>query len=115
MPFATATNRTFSELGTGSIGLATAVAAHAYGLSSAAVASRARGDSKVSRARQVAMYLAYVVLDLTTRQIAKAFRRDHSTVSHACRLIEEAREDPNIDRTMDWLETLLRRSAGMAA
>jgi chromosomal replication initiation ATPase DnaA len=61
------------------------------------------------------MYLAYVVLDLTTRQIAKAFRRDHSTVSHACRLIEEAREDPNIDRTMDWLETLLRRSAGMAA
>lgn len=99
----------------GGVGLATAVAAHAYGLPAAAIAGKERGDSRVSRARQVAMYLSYAVFDLTMRQVAKAFGRDHSTVSYACREIEDARLDPNIDRTMDWLEMLLRRSAGMAA
>jgi len=107
--------RTFQEPSAGDVGLAATVAAHAYGLPAAALAGAGRGDSRVSRARQVAMYLAHGVLEMTIGQIARAFGRDRSTVSHACRCIEDAREDPNIDRTMDWLETLLRRSAGMAA
>jgi hypothetical protein len=36
-------------------------------------------------------------------------------VVHACRRVEEAREDPGFDRTVEWLETLVRRAAGAPA
>ena len=46
---------------------------------------------KVSRARQLAMYLTRELTDLSLPEIARAFnRRDHTTVMHAIRRVEEA-------------------------
>jgi chromosomal replication initiation ATPase DnaA len=94
------------------IGLAQAVAAHAYGLSLAELGSRRR---IAARARQVAMYLAHVGLRLGLRETGRGFGRNHMAVVHACRRVEEAREDPGFDRTVEWLETLVRRAAGAPA
>ena len=85
------------------------MAAHAYGLSLKELASRNR---VADEARQVAMYLARVGLRLGLRETARGFGRNHKAVTHACRRVEEAREDPAFDRTVEWLETTLRRAAG---
>jgi chromosomal replication initiation ATPase DnaA len=98
------------------LGVAQAVAAHATGVSFEAVAQNGEvSDPKIVRARQLAMYLARMVLKLGLRDTARAFQRAHPTVAHACRRIEEAREDPVFDRTVEWLEMLVRRAAGVAA
>jgi chromosomal replication initiation ATPase DnaA len=96
----------------GAIGLAQAVAAHAYGLSLTELSDRTRNSG---RARQVAMYLARVSLKLGLRETARGFRRNHRAVAHAYRRVEDAREDPAFDRTVEWLEALVRRTAGVAA
>jgi chromosomal replication initiation ATPase DnaA len=95
-----------------SIGLAQAVAAHAYGLTLRQLTAQPANPA-TTRPRQVAMYLARVALRLGSREIGRAFGRDHKAVLHACRRIEAAREDPAFDRTVEWLESFLRRAAGM--
>jgi chromosomal replication initiator protein len=45
-------------------------------------------------ARQVAMYLSRELTDLSLQQIGVAFnKKDHTTVLHACRKIEEIMKD----------------------
>jgi chromosomal replication initiation ATPase DnaA len=88
------------------------VAAHAYGLTLQELGS---GKRIAARARQVAMYLSHVVLHLGLRETGRGFGRNHMAVAHACRRVEEAREDPAFDRTVEWLETLVRRAAGAPA
>jgi len=52
----------------------------------------------VSRVRQIAMYVAHVVLRLTMSEVGRGFGRDRTTVMHACHLIEDMRDDPEFDR-----------------
>lgn len=66
-----------------------------------------RGRASAS-ARALAMYLAHVGLGTPVGQVARAFRRHRSTVAHACRLIEEHREEPGCDRRIATLERRLR-------
>lgn len=68
-------------------------------------ASRARAE--VAFARQVAMYLAHVVYSLSYNDIAVLFCRERSTVSHACALVEDARDDQALDERLDKLEQRL--------
>ena len=96
------------------IGMAQAVAAHAYGVRLDELFRR-KGDDTVRRARHVAMYLAHIVLRLGQRECGRGFYCDHRVVAYACRHVEEAREDPAFDRTLQWLESLVRRAAGAAA
>ncbi len=63
-----------------------------------------RGEAPVARSRQFSMYLAHVVCGLNFTQIGLVFARDRTTVSHACRLIEDRRDDPFVDRALDCLE-----------
>src|ERR1051326_6331370 len=93
----------------GEIGLAQAVAAHAFGLALPDLETRSR---TADRARQLAMYLARMALRLGVRETARGFGRHHRVVLQACRRIEEAREDPTFDRTVEWLEAVVRRAAG---
>lgn len=95
------------------VGVAQAVAAHSFGIPLDAIIASETGSDQAVKARQVAMYLSRTVLKLGAREIARAFRRTHPAVLHACRRIEEAREDPAFDRTVEWLESFLRRAAGM--
>lgn len=55
-------------------------------------------------ARQVAMYLAREVTDLSLKEIGEAFRRHHSTVAHAVIRVEhERKNNPGLARIVERL------------
>ena len=66
-----------------------------------------RGPANVAQARQVAMYLAHVGLGLNLTQVGRVFGRDRTTVSHACGVVEDRRDDPNFDRALELLEWVI--------
>lgn len=72
--------------------------------------SRCRADT--ARARQLAMYLAHVVQGISLTAIGAAFGRDRTTVSYACGLIEDLRDDAVFDAELDRLEALLNADRG---
>src|SRR5665811_1410920 len=55
-------------------------------------------------ARQVAMYLAHVVCGLSLTEVGALFARDRTTVAHACEVVEDRRDDPQLDGRLDQLE-----------
>jgi chromosomal replication initiation ATPase DnaA len=67
-----------------------------------------RGRSRVAFARQVAMYLAHVTFGLTLTTVGREFGRDRTTVAHACALVEDARDNPEFDRTLEILEAIAK-------
>jgi len=91
--------------------LATAIAAAGAGLGVERIVGRQRSTARVALARQLAMYLAHVGLGLPQSGVAEAFGRDRSTVAHACRRIEDLRDDPAFDRQVAQMEASLRWAA----
>lgn len=85
----------------------TAVAA-TFAVPLAQMRDRKRGAASVAFARQSAMYLAHVSLGLNLTEVARRFGRDRTTAAHACRLVEERRDDPAIDALLTVLETTCR-------
>ncbi len=81
-------------------GMVTALVAYALEIPLEEVQAPGRGTAEAAFARQVAMYLTHVALELSLARIAVAFSRDRSTVSHACHLIEDRRDDTRFD---DWI------------
>ena len=55
-------------------------------------------------ARQSAMYLAHVAMGLSFCAVGRIFHRHRTTAAHACLLVEQRRDDPDIDRLLDMLE-----------
>jgi hypothetical protein len=47
--------------------------------------------------RQISMYVCHVVLQVSLTDIGYAFGRDRTTVSHACNVVEDRRDDPAFD------------------
>jgi chromosomal replication initiation ATPase DnaA len=74
-----------------------------------------RRRAAVATARQTAMYVARVALGLSYRDVAAGFGRDPRTVVHACRRIEDRREDPRLDAVLAGLETACASLAQPAA
>lgn len=54
--------------------------------------------------RQIAMYVSHVVLSVPYPTIAMAFGRDRSTVTHACSVVEDRRDDQGYDRFVERCE-----------
>jgi chromosomal replication initiation ATPase DnaA len=90
-----------------------ALVARAKNVSSQAITSRRRNLLPIARARQLAMYLSHVVLGRTLADIGEVFGRDRTTVSYACALIEDMRDDPQFDDEVSGLEQQIE--AGLAA
>lgn len=63
-----------------------------------------RGAAPVAFARQCAFYLAHVVLGLSLTDAGCLFGRDRTTASHACRVVEDRRDDPDLDAKLDLIE-----------
>jgi len=95
--------------------IAQAMVAQIYGVNVKAMRSRRRSNPRTALARQIAMYLSHIVLQMTFAQIGMAFGRNRSTACHAMHHVENLRDDPELDRTLVQLETLLRQAAGGAA
>lgn len=66
-----------------------------------------RGEADVAQARQLAMYLMHVVLGRVYLDVGRFFGRDRTTVSYACALIEDLRDDPQFDAEVSRLERRL--------
>jgi hypothetical protein len=75
------------------------------------ICGKERGKARVSAARQAAIYLAHVGGGLPQRSVARLFRRDRTTVAHACAATEDRRDDPCFDLTLAWLEFAMKCSA----
>jgi len=59
-------------------------------------------------ARQVAMYLAHVACGYSLTEVGILFERDRTTAAYACRKIEDCRDDPDLDFSLDCLESAVR-------
>jgi Bacterial dnaA protein helix-turn-helix len=85
-----------------------AAALTSFPVSHGALFWQSRGKAETSFARQVAMYLAHVSLGLNFTRVGVIFDRDRTTASHACCVVEDARDDKIIDRTIEMLEAASR-------
>jgi chromosomal replication initiation ATPase DnaA len=66
--------------------------------------SRTRRNASAALARQVAMYVCHVSLGLSFSDVGALFGRDRTTASHACKVIEERRDDRGFDEFMKRVE-----------
>ncbi|CDP51590.1 DNA-binding protein [Devosia sp. DBB001] len=73
---------------------------------------RTRSTAGVAEARQLAMYLMHVVLQRRMAEVGAFFGRDRTTVSHACRVIEDRREDPVFEADVARLEAAIGEIVG---
>jgi hypothetical protein len=89
--------------------VAEGLTASTFGVKLADVRCAGRGSAAAALARQAAMYLAHVHLGIRLSEVARHFRRDRTTVAHACARIEERRDEPKFERILDCLEAALER------
>ncbi|PHS27813.1 MAG: chromosomal replication initiator DnaA [Robiginitomaculum sp.] len=94
--------------------LARTLVAYAFGVAEADMDALTRRNARVAFGRQIAMYLAHISFELSLSRVAMAFGRDRTTVSHACHLVEDRRDDPEFDAKLEDLESLLRAAPAPA-
>jgi hypothetical protein len=78
--------------------------AQVFGVQHAELFRATRGKAPVALARQVAMYLTHGACGLSFTDVGLVFGRDRTTVAHACRVVEDRRDDPVFDRALELLE-----------
>lgn len=82
------------------------IAAALFNVSGRELRNLKRSSTAVTRVRQVAMYVAHVSLGLTMGDVGKGFGRDRTTVSYACHMVEDLRDDPEFDRIVATIERI---------
>lgn len=82
----------------------------ATGVPAAQIRSETRNNARAARARQIAMYLAYVSFQWPLVRIGAAFGRDRTTAGYACRLVEDLRDDRAFDSRLERLEVCLKNA-----
>lgn len=82
-----------------------------YGFTEEQLKSPQRGKN-ITQARQMAMYLVRDLTKMSFPEIAKLFSRDHSTVQHSVRKIEDAliEQDPQITQTVENIIASIQNS-----
>lgn len=95
--------------------MVTACVAFDFGLEAAALEGLSRGSQRTAFARQIAMYLAHIGFGLSFEAIGRVVGRDRTTVAHACRVVEDARDDIWFDCRVATLELICRSAVGGAA
>ncbi len=77
--------------------------ADVFGVMPDELARASRGRARAAFARQVAMYVTHISCGLSMQEVGILFARDRTTVRHACRLVEDRRDDPVLDRAVELL------------
>lgn len=95
--------------------LAASIASYAVGVPQQDIVDDVRGRANTAFARQVAMYLCHVGVELSLARVAAAFGRDRSTVAHACHAIEDRRDEGQFDLWIGALEAMMRKTPLPAA
>jgi chromosomal replication initiation ATPase DnaA len=88
------------------------LAAAFYGVCGKELRQPGRSRTEIARIRQIAMYVAHTVLDMSMAEVGRGFGRDRTTVLHAVHLVEDLRDDPEFEailaRTEHIAKTVLR-------
>ncbi len=71
------------------------------------LAAKTRRTAPVAFARQIAMYCAHVTFGWSLTEAGEIFERDRTTAAHACRVVEDRRDDERIDAIVDIVENVL--------
>ena len=71
-----------------------------------------RRSPRAAFARQVAMYLTHVVCGLSMTEVGALFSRDRTTVAQACEVVEDRRDDPELDSRVERLECAIAAVIG---
>jgi chromosomal replication initiation ATPase DnaA len=66
-----------------------------------------RCSAEVAEARQLAMYLMHVILRRTYVEVGAYFRRDRTTVAHACARVEDHRDSSQFEAFVAHIEAAL--------
>lgn len=83
------------------------MAASAFELTSERLLRVDRGNARATRARQISIYLMHTVLSFPLIKIARIYKKDRTTIGHACRVIEDLRDNPAFDdRILELEETV---------
>ncbi|WP_251198289.1 chromosomal replication initiator protein DnaA [Anaerotardibacter muris] len=78
-----------------------------YRVSHSDLVSKKRNKS-IKHPRQVAIYLSRELLNMTFKDIGRAFNRDHSTIMHSNELIESGlKEDKNLRDEIEYIRKML--------
>lgn len=91
--------------------LSARLAASVAGIVASEMVAR-HGSRRISTARQIAMYLAHTAAGLPLSIVAAYFGRDRTTAAHACRLVEDRRDNKKFDAELSEIEDLLRATCG---
>jgi hypothetical protein len=75
--------------------------------------SKTRAKAKIARARQIAIYVAHTTFSVPYREAASYFQRDRTTIAHACKTIEDQRDDQYFDAKVSLIEKLVEEAAGI--
>ncbi|HEX2146378.1 MAG TPA: helix-turn-helix domain-containing protein, partial [Pseudorhizobium sp.] len=62
--------------------------------------------------RQISMYVCHVALSMPQQDVGVAFGRDRTTVSHACHVVEDRRDDPFFDDFVSAIERIVVSAFG---
>jgi chromosomal replication initiation ATPase DnaA len=88
------------------------LAAAMFNVSSLELRLAKRCSPGVARVRQIAMYVAHVVLEISMREVGVGFGRDRTTVLHACHQIEDLRDDEEFDAIVATFERVAKVAFG---
>jgi chromosomal replication initiation ATPase DnaA len=95
--------------------LAVHVVAAAFGVPAERMMARGRTEPIACRARRVAIYLVHVTYGWTLERVGHVFRVNRATAGTACRWVEDRRDEPVFDQTVEKLgEALVWPSTGPA-
>ena len=72
---------------------------------------KTRAKAGVARARQIAIYVAHTTFSVPYREAATFFQRDRTTIAHACKTIEDKRDDECFDAKVSLIENLVEEAA----
>lgn len=81
--------------------------AAAFSLPVDELSAKTRRTAPVAFARQVSMYCAHVTFGWSLTEAGNVFGRDRTTAAHACRVVEDRRDEPHIDSIVQSVETML--------
>lgn len=87
---------------------ASLVTAEVTGVPSSQIMSSKGAKAAIVLARQLAMYLAHVVGQMSLGQVSSEFGRDRTTVGYSCNAIEDRRDSPMFDKQIEEMEASLR-------
>lgn len=77
------------------------------------LSARTRRTAPVAFARQISMYCAHVTFGWSLTDAGAVFGRDRTTAAHACRVVEDRRDDARIDALVQQVEEALHHWLGV--